>query len=552
METQAELEKRVLLFVPTPRDAELTHSLLTRAGLSCSVCISLELLSTQIDGGAGAIVLTEEAIADDRIELLLAALDRQPAWSDVPVVMLMRGGVQSPVAARVLAALGNVMLLERPAPMRSVLSAVQAAVRSRQRQYQIRDQIDFIDRTRKELAASEEREHDARVEAERISGMKDEFLATLSHELRTPLNAIFGWTQLIKRARNDPETVDQGIEIIDRNVRVQTQLIEDLLDMSRIISGKVRLDVEPIDLHAVIAAAVDGVRPAADAKQIRLESSIDPRLESLSGDAGRLQQILWNLLTNAIKFTPSGGIVRLKAHQADGSAQISVSDTGEGISPAFLPHLFERFSQADGSAKRKHGGLGLGLSIVKNLVEMHGGTVQATSAGEGKGATFIVEIPVRVPRTEEGNARLARDVPKTIPEQFENGRLRGVKVLVVDDEPDARELLRRLLVAGEAEPELAASAAEARTILASFKPDVILSDIAMPQQDGYEFIREIRRQGVTTPAVALTAFARAEDRLRSIQAGYQTHLPKPVEAAELLAVVASLCGRFDKKRREGI
>ncbi len=550
MANEAELEKRVLLFVPTPRDAELTHSLLIRAGLDCAICINIEHLSLQIDAGAGAIVLTEEAIADDRIELLLAALDRQPAWSDVPVVMLMRGGVQSPVAARVLAALGNVMLLERPAPMRSVLSAVQAAVRSRQRQYQIRDQIDFIDRTRRELAASEQREHAARVEAERISGMKDEFLATLSHELRTPLNAIFGWTQLIKRARNDPETLDQGIEIIDRNVRVQTQLIEDLLDMSRIISGKVRLEVGPIDLPAVIRSSLDGVRPAADAKQIRLETDLDHRLESFTGDSSRLQQILWNLLTNAIKFTPAGGMVRVAARPIEGRVQVSVTDTGEGIPAGFLPHLFERFSQADGSAKRKHGGLGLGLSIVKNLVEMHGGTIWATSDGEGKGATFIVEIPVQIQRTDEPDGH-ARAAPRNIPmDHHHTTRLRGVKVLVVDDELDARELLRRLLIDSEAEPKLAASAAEAKSILNSFKPDVILSDIAMPQQDGYEFIREMRRQGVTTPAVALTAFARAEDRQRSIQAGYQTHLPKPIEAGELLAVVASLCGRSDQKPRE--
>jgi signal transduction histidine kinase/FixJ family two-component response regulator len=520
-------EKRVLLVAPTARDGEITRSLLAKAGLTCVVCENLNHLVKELHVGAGAVLLTEEAITGEGIEELLTTVAEQPSWSDIPVVMMMRQGDQSPVATGVLRSLRNVTLLERPAPTLSVVSAVQAAVRGRERQYQMRDQFESIrkgevrsrelqeqleiavdaselgtfhcdmpldkivwnarckahfwlpqeaeidfdlfysilhpddrQRTREAIAAcvyggkvydieyrtvspqgevrwvratgrtyykeekpvrfdgttqditdrkrvEEERkqlldiERTARLEAERTSRMKDEFLATLSHELRTPLNAILGWTQLLKRDQQDPEMLSEAISVIERNVRVQNQLIEDLLDMSRIISGNLRLDVQRVKLPEIINAAMEGVKPTAETKGVRLEKVIDRLVGPVSGDPGRLQQVLWNLLTNAIKFTPKGGKVRVLAEGKQSYVEISVTDTGEGIIRDFLPHLFERFSQADGSAK-----------------------------------------------------------------------------------------------------------------------------------------------------VALSAYVRAEDRIRSAQNGYQTHLAKPVEPAELLAVIAGLAGRYERTAQE--
>ena len=388
-------------------------------------------------------------------------------------------------------------------------------------------------------------ERAARVEAERTSRMKDEFLATVSHELRTPLNAILGWTQLLKRDQQDPQMLSEAIS-------VQTQLIEDLLDMSRIISGNVRLDVQRVELSEIINAAMEGVKSTAETKGVRLEKVIDRLVGPVSGDPGRLQQVLWNLLTNAIKFTPKGGKVRVLAELKQSYVEISVTDTGEGIIRDFLPHLFERFSQADGSVKPKHRGLGLGLSIVKNLVEMHGGTVQANSRGEGQGATFIIHLPLHALESSEGeenppHPRMSLSGPSV---ECERPNLRGIRVLVVDDEADTSEFIRRFLVECEALPAVAASAAEAQKLLLTFKPDVIVSDIGMPQKDGYEFIRDVRKQGLTTPAVALSAYVRAEDRIRSVQTGYQTHLAKPVEPAELLAVIAGLAGQFERRAED--
>jgi hypothetical protein len=385
-------------------------------------------------------------------------------------------------------------------------------------------------------------ERAARQEAERVSRLKDEFLATLSHELRTPLNAIFGWTQLLKLSNaKDPHAVAEGIDVIDRNVRLQAQLIEDLLDMSRIISGKIRLDVQPVELAGAVNAAIESVRPTAQAKGVLLDQAIDPSAEPVNADPGRLQQVIWNLLTNAIKFTPQGGRIAVRVERVGSQMQVSVTDTGEGINPEFLPHLFERFSQADGSTRRTHGGLGLGLSIVRNIVEMHGGTVRAESAGEGQGATFIFALPARADDGQRRKGVASAPQAAAAPAfRVDSPQLRGLKVLVVDDEKDAREFVKRLLVECHAVPQLAASAEEAKQLLESFKPDLILSDIGMPGEDGYEFMREIRRKGVKTPAIALTAYARSDDRLRSLQAGYQIHLTKPIEPAELIETVASL------------
>jgi signal transduction histidine kinase/ActR/RegA family two-component response regulator len=398
----------------------------------------------------------------------------------------------------------------------------------------------------------EEREHllaaerAARSEAERVGRMKDEFLATLSHELRTPLSAMLGWSQLLQ-GQEDEATLREGLAVIERNARAQTQLIEDLLDMSRIVSGKIRLDVQQVDVASVINAAVDLLKPSADAKGIRLHRVLDPLASPVSGDPNRLQQVVGNLLSNAIKFTPRGGKVELLLERVNSHVEVTVTDTGQGISPDFLPHVFDRFRQADASTTRKHGGLGLGLSIVKQLVELHGGTVRAKSAGEGAGATFTVSLPLAITKHPLSDREHPTSPRFAAPNDEIRISLSGTTVLVVDDEPDARDLIERLLIERGARVLKADSADSGLKVIAAEAPDVILSDIGMPQKDGYDFIRELRalpaEKGGKTPAIALTAFARSEDRTRAMMAGYQVHLSKPVEPRELIATVASLVGR---------
>jgi len=395
---------------------------------------------------------------------------------------------------------------------------------------------------REALLASERA---ARSEAERATRLKDEFVATMSHELRTPLNAIVGWASIL-RHDHSPKVVAQGVEVIDRNAKLQARMVEDLLDMSRILSGKLAMELQRTDLAGVIEAAVAAVRPAADNKHVRIHTAIEPARE-VNGDPGRLQQVLWNLLTNAIKFTPPDGLVTVFAREIErGGArqvEISVTDSGQGIDPKFLPHVFDRFRQADASTTRRHGGLGLGLSIVKSLVEMHQGTVDAHSPGEGQGATFIVCLPLAHshPHPE------APSGPKT-PEQTQDpSSLTGLRVLVVDDEPDARTLARRVLEERGAEVVTVGSAAEAlEAVDGGSAVNVVVSDIGMPERDGYDFIRQMRAMPGSAgrvPAIALTALARDEDRKRTLQAGYQMHISKPVDPAELVTVIATLAGR---------
>ncbi len=386
----------------------------------------------------------------------------------------------------------------------------------------------------------------ASVEAAEASRMKDEFLATVSHELRTPLNAILGWAQVLQSlAPEGPEKLRHGLATIERNAKLQAQLIDDLLDVSRIIAGKLRLEMRPVELVAVIEAAVEAVRPAADAKRIRLLRHLDPATGAVAGDPGRLQQVVWNLLTNAVKFTPAGGQVEVWLTRTAAGAEIRVRDSGAGIDAGFLPHVFERFRQADGSAARKQGGLGLGLAIVRHLVELHGGTVRAESGGADKGATFLVELPrAAAPADETGPVAVWRPALGTPPEAPLAPDLDGVRVLVVDDEPDAREVIGRILGDCRAEVLAVSSAAEALSALPGFKPHVLVSDIGMPEQDGYALIQEVRQlpaeSGGGVPAVALTAFARAEDRRRALRAGYQRHAAKPVDIRDLTLMIAGL------------
>ncbi len=380
----------------------------------------------------------------------------------------------------------------------------------------------------------------ARTEAEAANRIKDEFLATLSHELRTPLTSLLGWSSVLREAKRDEKVLNQGLEAIDRNAKVQAQLIDDLLDVSRIVSGKLNLDVRPLDICSVTRAAINVVRPAADAKNIRLDYSAESGVGAISADSARLQQIVWNLLSNAVKFTPHGGKITVRISQEGSHTKLTVKDTGQGIDAEFLPRVFDRFRQADSSTTRSFGGLGLGLAIVRHLVELHGGTVSAESEGVGKGATFSARFPLLSERAD--SIAHTGDVTSS-----EIHSLEGLRVLLVDDEPEAREIISTVIGRTGAEVKACISASEALSKLTEWRPDVILSDIAMPEEDGYSFIGKVRSlprdKGGETPAAALSAYARDEDRAQALAAGYQMHIAKPIGASQLVTMVAKLAGR---------
>jgi signal transduction histidine kinase/ActR/RegA family two-component response regulator len=381
-------------------------------------------------------------------------------------------------------------------------------------------------------------------EARAAIQVKDRFLATISHELRNPLAPILTWTQLLRGGTLDKKKADRGLEMIERNVISLSQLIDDLVDVSRVVAGKFRLDVEPIDVATLIRSAVESQRPAYDARQIRLQVVLDERAGLISGDSERLQQVMANLLSNAIKFTPKGGSVQVVLRRVESHLEVSVADSGIGIEPAFLPHVFEPFKQAMDGPMRRHAGLGLGLSIARHIIELHGGEITASSEGAGRGARFEIKLPLLGTGAVTSPARPrsldAIDVPGIV--QF--GRLDEIRVLIVDDEPTANEATETLLDSCGAEVRAAGSAAQALQVLDTWKPDVLISDIAMPEADGYELIRRIRarnsRQGGNTPAVALTAYASLEERVNILAAGFQMYLVKPADPGELVAVVASL------------
>lgn len=535
---------RVLLLAPTGKDASLIGKVLREEHVATEACPGIEEFCRRLSGGAEAAFITEEALTPAAMQLLVETLNEQPAWSDIPLVVMTSGGAGGPVNLGVLKALGevgNVTLIERPTRVITLVSALRAALRARRRQYEVRDHM------LEEKRAQEER---ARLleEAKEANRIKDEFLSTMSHELRTPMTAILGWAHLLRANSFSAEDAAHALEVIERNARAQTKLIDDLLDISRIVTGKLRLDVQLVDLAAVIEAAVEATRPTAEAKSIRLQMLVDSQAGPVAGDRERLQQVVWNLLTNAIKFTPKGGRVQVRLERVDSHVEITVSDTGVGISAEFLPHVFDRFRQADGTTTRAHGGLGLGLSIVRQLVEMHGGTVCAESRGEGQGATFVVQLPLMVTRRTldmheprhptAGGGNNSLDCPPS---------LTGLRILVVDDEADTCDLIREVLERCGSEVTTAWSAAEALEAIGQSRPDVLISDIGMPEEDGYSLVGKVRAlevgSGERIPAIALTAYARVEDRVRALNAGFQVHVPKPVEPVELVAVVASLAGR---------
>jgi signal transduction histidine kinase len=393
----------------------------------------------------------------------------------------------------------------------------------------------------------ENRVKERTAELEQLSRLKDEFLATMSHELRTPLNAIFGWVTLLRTRRLDEPTQERALETIERNARAQKRLIEDLLDVSRIVTGKVALEILPVNPQRVVQAALETMQPAAQTKGITVVPLLDTGVATVRGDFARLQQIVCNLLSNAIKFTPSGGRVEVTLAHRNGEAEISVSDSGQGIKPEFLPLVFDRFRQEDGSISRRHGGLGLGLAIVRHLVELHAGSVEAFSEGEGKGSRFVVRLPTRLGLAKSG----AGEEPGAPPVGVSSTMLAGIRLLVVDDEPGARELIANVLQGYGAEVSLAESGQAALTKIFEQRPHVLVADLGMPGMDGYGLIEQVRALdpdfGGQTPAIAVTGYASPVDRLRALQAGYQNHVAKPIEPHELAIVIASLTGRQGPK-----
>jgi len=520
MSRDADTDNRVLVFAPVGRDSELTRQFLERAAVPCSVYASISRLGEAFSNeGGAALLLTEEALDEADVADLVMTLQRQPPWSDIPV-LLFAGGPGEEMSLRTIRALEtlrNVTLLERPVRLAAVLSAVRAALRSRARQYEVRDLLVAL--------------HRARSEAESANRLKDEFLATLSHELRTPLNAILGWTSMLARGQVDAIQLPRVFDVLDRNAQAQAQLIEDVLDISRIITGKLQLEPSSIDVSDVVARAADAVRPAADAKNIRLVLNMTPEC-LVRGDSSRLQQVFWNLLSNAVKFTPPGGSIRMDIACDAEDVVVAVTDSGVGISAPFMPFVFDRFRQADQTPTRPHGGLGIGLSIVKHLVELHGGTVSASSEGPGHGSRF----EVRLPAMNHTEATVSSDSVR-----LDTIRLDGRLILVVDDDESTRDVVAAALEAVHAEVQTAASATEARQRLSEELPALIIADLGMPGEDGFSLIRGVRHSSARhVPAIALSAYADPASREAALAAGFTAFVAKPTRPDTLVEMAGSL------------
>jgi PAS domain S-box-containing protein len=683
---------RVLVLAPADADASVIANVLGEADIHAVACGSFAQLCEEFAAGAGAVLITEEALFGDMPELLAERLADQEPWSDLPLIAMTspaNDAQWAEVLSNLFGTAGNLTLLERPCRAATLVSIVQVALRARRKQYEVREllksehaawikaeaslqQAQRSDAARKlneerlhlaaqtaglgiwtinlatravaitdlgktllgfapeeavslealrprvhpeDVATVEQRvsaalsddqdcevecrvrwsdggwhwlllhgrlsrswngqplhmtgvcqditarkqahslrerllesERAARTEAERVTRMKDEFLATISHELRTPLNAITGWVAILRTGRASLSDQSKGLEVIDRNTRLQAQLISDMLDMSRIISGKMRIEVQNVDLTMILDSAIESIRPTLAAKNLRIETSYRCRPCHTLGDGSRLQQIMWNLLANAAKFTPPGGRIDVGLRQRDDAIEVEVCDTGNGIDPAFLPHLFERFRQADGSSRRSHGGLGLGLSIVRHLAELHGGSVEAHSDGLGKGARFCVRFPLQAALPQAPVTSFQRqELPNAQEASVDPADLDGLHVLVVDDDADALDLAARILSDSAARVSTAASVADALVKLRDERPDLIISDVSMPERDGFDLVRSVRamppEEGGGTPMLALTALARASDRELALECGFDDHLTKPIEPAQLL----SACRRFHRR-----
>jgi len=507
-----DLASTVVVLAPSENDSLVATAVLRESGFKAIVAENLAALCSRIETPVGAIILADESLFGDDLERLQGILSRQDSWSDLPIILIgSRTGMK---ASEFFSTSGNISLLERPFSRTALVRAVDVALRARKKQYQVKELLE---------------------QQVRATRTRDEFFATLSHELRTPLSIMLGWIEIMRSDTCDPATTASALEILERNARVQKSLIDDLLDMSRIITGKMRFDFVHLDFGALLKTIVAGFQPEADAKSVALSISLPDMAFSIEGDAQRLMQAISNLISNAVKFTSSGGKVKVALVERDGAYQLQVEDNGKGIDPQFLPSIFDRLKQEDMSSTRSHGGLGLGLAIAYHIIEAHRGTLSAFSEGRGKGTRMTLTIPksnilsVRTPSIDP--APMARS-------------LRGTRVLVVDDSPDILALLEILLGQVEAEVRSVESATQALEELEKFKPDVLVSDIGMPNIDGYQLIKTIRarsaERGGQTPAVALTAYARDEERLKAIQSGFQMHISKPISNKELISAITVL------------
>jgi signal transduction histidine kinase len=502
-------ERRVLVLAPIGKDAALICATLEKANLRCAVCRDEVDLAQELERGAAAAVITEEALGQDGGRLA-GIFSRQPAWSDLPVLLLTRAGADSPAAEQAVETLGNVTLLERPVRIAALVSAVRSALRARERQYQVRAHIH---------------------EREQADERKNQFLATLAHELRNPLAPIRNSLGALRLAGTSQASLP-ACEIIDRQVSQMARLIDDLMDMSRITRGKITLRKGPVDLGAILTAAIETSRPLIDAAKHELTVSLPKEELRLHADATRLAQVFSNLLNNAAKYTDPGGRIAIAARREDASAIVTITDTGVGIAPESLTRVFEMFAQVDARDGRARGGLGIGLSLVKRLVEMHGGTVTATSEGRGKGSTFVVRLAL------DRDAKAA-----ATPAAAAAPRLRKrPRILVVDDNRDAADTLAELLLVIGADVRVEYDGASALEAIGAFRPRVVMLDLGMPGMDGFEVARRIRSQPASahTTLIALTGWGQARDRERTHQAGFEHHLVKPVDIQAMQAVLASL------------
>lgn len=507
--------------MPTGRDADLVRVTLAGVGIPGETCQNSERLLAAFSDSAGAVLIAEEAIEADALKEFIEALEAQPVWSDLPVIIFSSHSRNAEMLLEKLGGRINVTIVERPIRVTMLISAVRGALRARQRQYQTRDLLAQLE------------------EADR---QKDLFLATLSHELRTPLNSILGWIQILRTRTLDEEEVDRAIEVIERNAKGQAEMISDILFVSRIITGKLEIKHEPIDIGSIMNSVVEVIKPSVDARSIELSidtAGFEP--VPLEGDSERLEQVFLNLLTNAVKFTPEGGSVGMRLRRVDSGVSVDVSDTGQGINPQFLPYVFERFRQADNTYTRRVGGLGLGLAIVRHIVELHGGTVTAYSEGKDQGSVFSVTLPIAdagwLAPVNNGNRPVA--ISPDI-----SAKVKGMSILLVEDDEDSRDMLEMALGYHGIGVASASSADEALEKIPTLKPDVLVSDIGLPGEDGYDLIRKVRalprHEGGQVPAIALTGYVSVQDRNLALAAGYQDHIPKPIDPNLLLELLAKL------------
>ena len=506
--------------MPTGRDAELLCSKLSQSGVAAQECDSFDKLAGAVTYGAGAILIAEEALDPDALHTLVAALEAQPVWSDLPVIVFSSNSRNAEAILEVLGGKINATVVERPIRITMLMSAVKGALRARQRQYQTRDLLAQLEQSDKQ---------------------KDLFLATLSHELRTPLNSILGWIQLLKSNSANLASIEHALDVIERNAKAQSEIISDILFVSRIVTGKLEVKREPLDLVAVVREAADIVRPLIETKLIDFEVSLEAGETQIIGDPDRLQQVFLNLLSNAVKFTGEQGRIVIRITREGLRAVVSVADTGIGIAPEFVPFVFERFRQADNTYTRRVGGLGLGLAIVRHLVELHGGQVSAESKGKGHGSVFTVKLPLYAAANNGGPPR---GVDKKLEMPVDGAGMHGLHLMLVEDDDDSREMLMTFLESHAIKVTAVDSAAQALEELPTMRPDLLISDVGLPEQDGYDLIRAVRalppEKGGRTPAIALTGYVSVQDRNQALASGFQEHMAKPINVDELLRMIRQL------------